>query len=165
MTEKKSDKPWVKRSHQKISPIFPDPEDLWKAAVEYFEWVERTPKYENKLVSYMGVTTVERLPLERPMTISGLCIFIGVPYRTWWGWSKENTGNLAEMCDLIQQIITNQKFEGAALNLFNANLISRELGIADRLDFTSSDGTMSPHTETQDAVMEILRNRHDEADS
>ena len=40
--------------------------------------------------------------------------------------------------------MTNQKFMGAAADLLNANIISRDLGLADKKDHTSSDGSMTP---------------------
>ena len=36
------------------------------------------------------------------------------------------------------------KYEGAAVGAFNANIIARDLGLTDRKDLTSSDGTMIP---------------------
>jgi hypothetical protein len=37
-----------------------------------------------------------------------------------------------------------QKFAGAAAGIFNASIISRELGLADVTDHRSTDGTMTP---------------------
>ena len=36
-----------------------------------------------------------------------------------------------------------QKFAGAAADLLNANIIARDLGLADKQDLTNSDGTLS----------------------
>ena len=36
-----------------------------------------------------------------------------------------------------------QKFTGASANMLNANIIARDLGLTDKKDLTSSDGTMA----------------------
>lgn len=40
---------WEARSSHGRSPIFATPDDLWSAVVEYFEWVEENPLYEEKV--------------------------------------------------------------------------------------------------------------------
>ena len=44
----------------------------------------------------------------------------------------------------VEQIIYNQKFAGATAGLMNPNIIARDLGLSDKTDHTSSDGSMSP---------------------
>ena len=41
-------------------------------------------------------------------------------------------------------MIYEQKFTGAAAGLLNPNIIARDLGLADKTDHASSDGSMSP---------------------
>ena len=40
----------------------------------------------------------------------------------------------------MEEIIRQQKFEGAAANLLNANIIARDLGLADKAEITGRDG-------------------------
>lgn len=39
-----------------------------------------------------------------------------------------------------EEIIRRQKFEGAAADLFNPNIIARDLGLADKSELTGKDG-------------------------
>jgi hypothetical protein len=44
----------------------------------------------------------------------------------------------------VEDAIFRQKFEGASADLLNANIIARDLGLADKKDLSSTDGTMTP---------------------
>lgn len=117
-------------------PTFAGPEELWAAAVTYFEWVEANPLQEAKAFSYEGVVKVESLPRMRAMTIGGLCLSMGISTETWRGWKTEghelHRPNLAEVIGRVEAVIHEQKFTGAAADLLNANIIARELGLADK---------------------------------
>ncbi|SFE41875.1 hypothetical protein SAMN04488523_10749 [Sulfitobacter brevis] len=45
-----------------------------------------------------------------------------------------------ELGQTVDDVIYTSKFEGAAAGLLNSNLISRELGLTDRQEFTGKDG-------------------------
>jgi len=59
----------------------------------------------------------------------------------------------------IEAVIKSQKFQGAAAGLLNANIIARDLGLADKSDFDhkSSDGTMTPRTIVTTMTAEELK--------
>jgi hypothetical protein len=78
------------------------------------------------------------------MTLSGMCIFMGCSRDAWEQYRKRE--DFAEVCALVDSIIYQQKFELAAADLLNVNLIARDLGLRDRseIDHKSSDGTMAP---------------------
>ena len=40
----------------------------------------------------------------------------------------------------IEDCIYNQKFEGAIIGLYNANIIARDLGLSDKNELTGKDG-------------------------
>lgn len=78
----------------------------------------------------------------RAMTMMGLCFYLDIGTSTFHDY-KQNE-DFSEVIAKIEQVIFTQKFEGAAADLLNANIISRELGLADKQDLTSSDGSMTP---------------------
>lgn len=129
---------WKARSSHGRNPIFASPDDLWEACCEYFEWVEDNPLYEDKLTSYQGVNTHEPVAKMRAMTISGLCIFIDVARRTWDDFRKRD--DFLPVVSRVEEIIRTQKFEGASADLLNPNIIARDLGLADKSEFTGKDG-------------------------
>lgn len=108
------------------------PETLWKEAVGYFEWIEENSLVEEKGYSYMGQVTKEQFKKIRAMTIIGFCLYADIDETTLWNYEKENE-DFFNVIKAIKNIIYEQKFTGAAADLLNANIISRELGLVDRI--------------------------------
>ena len=133
---------WEARSSHGRKPKFASPEILHTACMEYFEWVEENPLYEAKAFAYQGQVTVEYLPKMRAMTIAGLCLFLDIDTQTWANY-KANP-DFFGVCESVEKSIYQQKFTGASADLLNASIIARDLGLADKQDLTSSDGSMSP---------------------
>jgi hypothetical protein len=59
---------------------------------------------------------------------------------------KETDKDFLVVTARIEQIIYTQKFEGAAVGIFNANIISRDLGLIDKSDLTSKGEKIEPRT-------------------
>lgn len=121
---------WKLRSSHGPHPTFEKPEDLWNACVEYFEWVQANPLMEERLVSYQGESVREPVAKMRAMTVAGLCTFLDISRRTWDAYEERE--EFKETVERVNMIIWAQKFEGAAADLLNGNIIARELGLADR---------------------------------
>lgn len=125
-------------------PTFADAEELWAAAVEYFEWVEANPLKEAKAFAYEGRVKVEELPRMRAMTIGGLCLSIGISTETWRGWKtvdhELHRPDLVDIIGRVEAVIHEQKFTGAAADLLNANIIARDLGLADKREHSGPGG-------------------------
>jgi len=122
---------WEARSSAGPKPKFKDPDQLWAACVEYFEWVEDNPLWEEKGFAFQGVVTKERFVKMRAMTIGGLCLFLDIDETTWRDW-KENRSDLSPIITRTEAVIRDQKFGGAAADLLNPNIIARDLGLADK---------------------------------
>lgn len=130
---------WEARSSHGAKPKFENPEDLWSACVEYFNWVDENPLYKDQLVTFQGAATHEPVAQMRAMTIAGLCLFLDVEERTWRDWRKDRP-DLIPIITRAEAVIYQQKFSGAAADLLNANIIARELGLADKSELTGKDG-------------------------
>lgn len=130
---------WEVRSSHGAKPRFETPEDLWSACQEYFAWNEANPLYEEKGFAFQGVVTKEKFAKLRAMTIEGLCQFIDVETKTWRDW-RNNRQDLSLVVTRVDEIIRRQKFEGASADLLNANIIARDLGLADKQEHTGKDG-------------------------
>jgi len=119
--------------------------------VDYFKWTESNPLHETHVSAYMGEvikTPVERL---RAMTIRGCCRFIGIGHRTWYDYRNngnpehadyKESGHYDDHYKIIcwaEDVIYNQKLEGAAAGLFNAAIIIRELGLKDTSKLLTED--------------------------
>lgn len=120
---------WEARSSHGRNPKFENPDQLWKACCEYFEWIENNPLYESKAFAFQGVVTQEAIPKMRAMTITGLTIFLDITIETWRTYRLRE--DLSEVTKRAEQIIYDQKFSGAA-DLLNANIIARDLGLKEQ---------------------------------
>jgi hypothetical protein len=129
---------WKARSSHGRNPIFASPDALWEAACEYFEWIEANPLWEAKAFAHQGVVTIERLPKMRAMTLGGLCLFLDIGRRTWDEYAGRE--DFLPVTRAIDAVIRDQKFSGAAADLLNANIIARDLGLADKSEFSGKDG-------------------------
>lgn len=138
MAAPKGNKFWEARSKHGRNPIFGSPEQLWDACCEYFEWNEANPLWETKSYQYQGVPVQDQIPKMRAMTIFGLCGFLDIS-KTCWDEYKVREG-FGSVTTRAEEIIRRQKFEGAAAEFFNANIIARDLGLADKSELTGKDG-------------------------
>lgn len=138
MPAPKGNKFWLVRSSHGRNPIFAKPEDLWKSAQEYFEWVHANPLKEEKVFAYQGGITRAEISKIRAMTITGLCLFLDISHDAWKEYSARK--GFIGVCAAIDACIRTQKFEGASADLLNANIIARDLGLADK---TEHSGTVN----------------------
>lgn len=152
---------WEARSTHGRNPKFETASDLEDACAQYFEWNDANPLHKVQLVTFQGSATHEDVAVMRAMTVAALCMFIGVVHDTWIEWRK-NRADFSEVIAWAESVIYRQKFEGASADLLNANIIARDLGLADKKDLTSSDGTMTPKASldmsklSPEAMAEIL---------
>lgn len=152
----KGNKFWMLRSKHGRDKLFVTPQLLWEAACEYFQWCEDNPFYEAEQAKSQPKAHVDdegkvtfppniiELPKMRPYTLQGLCIYLdcNTKYFNDFGDSlagKEDklSTDFSEVITRIREVIYNQKFSGAASGFLNANIIARDLGLADKTDFTS----------------------------
>lgn len=117
------------------------PEALWGKCQEYFQWTEGNPIIEQKLVSFQGISTLEEVPRIRALTLPALLVHLGIKRQTWR--SYKNDEQLGIVCETCENIIYATNFEYAAADMLNANLIGKQLGLTDKHDLVSSDGSMS----------------------
>ena len=113
---------------------FESAQELWLKAVEYFTWVEQNPLYESRL--YGGDGSIAQVPRVRAMTEVAFCLFADISMDTFQNYKKSNPEQIEDFFGVSKKIaatIYSQKFEGAAADLLNANIIGRELGLVDRV--------------------------------
>lgn len=138
MAAPKGNRFWEARSTHGRAPIFQTPDILWDCALEYFAWVEDNPLYEDKLVTFQGSATHEPVEKMRAMTIGGLCLFLDISRQAWSEYEKRK--DFGDVTRRIAETIRTQKFAGAAADLLNANIIARDLGLADKSELTGAGG-------------------------
>jgi hypothetical protein len=121
----------------------PDQFDIaWQ---QYFQWCDDNPWYKNEAIKsgdFAG--TIVKVPTARPYTEIGFCAFHNHGEHFLNQLSKYLDGKEDKSSKQLAYILTQarakcraQKFEGAAVGAFNANIIARDLGLVDKKDVTS----------------------------
>lgn len=126
---------WEARSSHGRNPKFETADALEDAISQYFEWNESNPLYKVQLVTFQGSAVHEEVAQMRAMTIGAMCMFIGVSQETWNEWRKSRS-DFSAIMGWAETVIYRQKFEGASADLLNANIIARDLGLADKKEVT-----------------------------
>ena len=113
---------------------FETPEALAEAFNDYFEDVEANPLKESALIKVKeGLSEkvkVFKRPLPRAMTLQGFCAFTGLSMVTLYEYEKLDA--YSNIIAQAREVMYGQKLEGAAAGLFNASIIARELGLAEK---------------------------------
>ncbi|MDR6818494.1 hypothetical protein J2X76_003671 [Neorhizobium sp. 2083] len=138
MAAPKGNQFWKARSSHGRKPIFVDADHLWTACAEYFEWVDAHPMQDAQAFAYQGKVKVQALPKMRAMTLNALCLFLDISQMAWADYRTRE--GFSEVTTRVEDIIRSQKFEGAAAGLLNANIIARDLGLAERSELTGKGG-------------------------
>jgi len=133
--------------------VFSTPKALWEKALEYFEYEDNNPMLRD---DFRGKDAY-RVTYEHkaPYTLTGFCLFAGVSHsylRTIKSIHKKGTETHEEWKDFlaiiacIEETCRQQKFHGASAGIFNANIIARDLGIADiqQQQTIDEDGNPAP---------------------
>lgn len=141
MAAPKGNKFWELRSKHGRDKLFKTPELMWEAACEYFAYIQDNPLEQEEIVKYKDY--YEKVPVSkmRPFTLTGLCLYLdcsGSYFRTFKSELKEKDKDFLTVITRIEDIIYNQKFEGASSGFFNANIIARDLGLMDKTDITTN---------------------------
>lgn len=116
------------------------PETLELAWQQYFAWCDDNPWYKHEAPKG-GFGKLIKIPVSRPYTEAGFCAFhdLGINYiRQLWDSVKDKKDEESTKYSLVltraRAKCYAQKFEGAAVGAFNANLISRDLELVDRTE-------------------------------
>lgn len=161
MPAPKGNKYWELRSKDGSDKIFATPESIWTYAEEYFKWSDNNIWHINEQLKQKPIipkdskltakeikeliNPIVKIPTVSPYSISGFCLYVGIDFQTFLNYeTKEGYEEYFEIMARIRNIIETQQFDGATVGVFNPNIIARKLGLVDKKDHGSSDGTMTP---------------------
>lgn len=123
---------WKLRSKHGRDKLFANPELLWEAALEYFQWCDDNPILSHDFIGKEGRSDYREK--QRPYTIAGFCVYIDAS-REWWNRFKDSaTPDFLQVLTRIEEIMYQNKFEGATVGIFNANIIARDLGLSEKTE-------------------------------
>lgn len=133
---------WKERKKTGRPKALKSPEELWSYACDYFETVDNNPWFKQDFVrggEYAGAHV--NLTTMRPYTWEGFedYLFKKGIIQDLDDYRCNLDGRYAEFKGTVRaigKIIFDRNLTGAAANFFNANIIARQLGMADRSDLT-----------------------------
>lgn len=134
MAAPKENKFWKLRNKHGRDKLFKSPSLLWDAAIEYFDWCDKNPWITTKTKSRSTNIEKETTPTARPYTLSGLCLYLGCNQGYFFDFKKGCNKDFSDIITRIEDVIETQQFEGAVVGAFNANIISRKLGLSDKTE-------------------------------
>lgn len=108
------------------------PDGIQRVFGEYVAWSDDNPMYINKV----SAGAVIKVPTERPLTITDFCQFAGISRECFY-----NYGRQAEYSDVITRVreyIEADQLRGAMVGMYESNIVSRVLRLADRQDVTTN---------------------------
>ena len=109
---------------------------------------------EARLTSYQGESCIEQIPKMRAMTLEGLQDFLDIHHSTWADW-RDDKHDLSAIVTRAERVIRRQKFEGAAADLLNANIIARDLGLAEKSK-VDADVNMNEPTGAKEKLANLI---------
>jgi hypothetical protein len=148
MAAPKGNQFWKIRSSHGRDKLFETPSLLLEACEHYFNWVDSHPLY--KVEALRGgekAGELIKVPTQRPYTIQGLCRYLNCN-SLWFNQFERSLKDKADdvsqdystIITHVREIIYQQKFEGAAIGAFNANIIARELGLREQTELMGKGG-------------------------
>lgn len=116
-------------------PHFTDPEEMWAKALEYFQYCEDNPEEVEELHPKNGTQIIRK---RQPFLKSDCALFLGfAKWETLKDYSQKEA--FSEIVTRIEQVIYGQKLRGAAIGIYNSNIIARDLGLKDVSDVNVND--------------------------
>lgn len=120
--------------------IFLQASEFKKAASEYFRWVDDHPLQEEQVFQHKGCIVRADKAKMRSFTKQGLASYLGIPVSRLESYKQRKDPEWREAMELIEQVIYEQKFSGAAAGLLNSSIIGRDLGLADKTELSGPEG-------------------------
>lgn len=112
---------------------FKTPGMMLEAMEEYVKWAMDNPL----MTTQVAMGGLIEVPVRRPITIAGYCLFCGVVesyLRSFESQQKDRKPEFIAVIKTIKEFINDDLFSGAAAGQFNANLISKKLGLAESIN-------------------------------
>ena len=143
-------------------PLHYTPKQLAEKFEEYIKWCEENVmEFEEEESGYNHQGSVgkrKRTYQHRLISVHGFLVFIGKTSR-WWG--ELSNGKQGERFSVVKENITayceDYQKEMAAAGVFNANIISRLLGLADKKELTGESINIIVNSQEEKEKLESMK--------
>lgn len=149
---------WKLRSKHGRDKIIKDPEVLNKASDEYFQWCIDNPIIE---IDFRGKDLKEvKLPHPQVFQKGALARWCGLSEWRLIEDLRKDSDDFSQVITRIEGIIRDQKFKYATVNMFNSNIVARDLGLTDKTENTSKN--MPATLEECEALIKDLEDKSED---
>ena len=131
MAAPKNNQYWKQRSKHGRNKIIKSHEFLAKASDEYFQWCIDNPIIQ---IDYRGKDLIKvELPHPRVFKKEEFARFCGLSeWRLITDLTKDSK-DFSQVITRIEKVIADQKYTYAVVGMFNSTIVSRDLGLADKI--------------------------------
>lgn len=119
-------KHYTNRKKEGQEQVYNTADKLLSKAFEYFAWCEDNPWFKKELMrSGDRKGEVVEIPVSRPYTLAGMCVYCGISQATFAAYAKNEKmkGAAEHVADIIKQ----NQLEGAIIGAYNSSFISHIL--------------------------------------
>lgn len=145
------------------------PQQFELAWQQYFTWCDENPWIKHEAVKSGELAgSLIGIPTARPYSEIGFCSFHNLGERYLYELSETLKDKTDKVSKELSTILTQakakcraQKFEGAAVGAFNANIIARDLGMIDKTSSDNINQNMNVELSKED-MLEIHKTLHND---
>lgn len=121
------------------------PPQIYDLCVKYFKWAENNPLSTPETAAFQGQVYQGKSAKIRPFSITSLCLFLGVPSKTWRDWRNGDNEDYRAVVEWADAIIREQKTTGAMVGVFNAAFMIKDLDMDNSTVKTVGDPDQPVH--------------------
>ena len=136
--------------------IYGSPELLLDEAYKSFDWCKNNPFYKREVLKGgIQAGRIIKVEVDRPYTIEGLCVFVGISVQTFSNYGERE--DFFGVVTHIREIIRQNQLEGAMVEAYSPNIVARLLGLSDKRELTGEGGkdltiNITPKDSTKEAI-------------
>lgn len=117
---------YISRKKGGKEQVYANADKLLSKAFEYFAWCEDNPWLKKELMrSGDRKGEMVEVPVSRPYTIAGMCVYCGISQSTFGAYMKDET--MKSAAEHLTDIICQNQLEGAIIGAYNSSFVSHIL--------------------------------------
>ena len=127
--------------------LFETPEILLTESLKYFQWADNNPwikkeqvktplkPYKDEDGNIQFPPAIIDIPTQRPYTIEGLCLYLGIDTDTFLNYGKKDSYvAYFGVIKYVRELIENNQLEGGMVGAYNPAIVIRKLGLKEQIE-------------------------------
>lgn len=144
---------WQRVQFPGMEKTYPNPSVLWEGCLEYFQWAQDNPLFEQKAFHHRGKVTKTNLNKMRIKTVGSLCLYLGISRTTWKKY--RDTPEYNQTCLAAEEYIREDKIAGATAELLNPGFVSLLMKLNKPDEDEDEPESFDTHFEVRESKTEV----------